>query len=443
MLGTRFGGRIAAVATAASLFIVTVGPVAARSGATVDPNFTNPAQQADWRQSRGAADHRGWNQSESTLSISTVPGLKILWRASGGFNSSPAVANGIVYNGDAGLAAYPADCATDGSYCAPIWNGGTGYPDWNSPAVAGGMVYMQSVNGLFAFNVDCRSDGGRCPPVWTAPSANSGYTSPTIANGLLFVAVAAGRLQAYDVQSCASAGGVCAPMWSADLFGSEPMSSPTVSKGVVYIVGNDGFLYAFDTRCATGGGTCSPIWQANIHDRSQGTPAVANGVVYVATNDGNLYAFKVGCAKNGAACDPIWFAKTGSYVHGSPAVTDDTVYVANTTRLYAFGVGCGTNGALCQPLWRSGWSTDTGGFASSPAVANDFVYIGTQGAYQRNGRLLAYAAHCSAANGVCKAIWRSPFLGAMVNSSPAVAHGMVYVASNSGRFYAFGLPPTP
>ena len=444
MLGTRLGGSLAAIVTAASMFASSVGPVAARNDATVDPSFTNPAQQADWRQSRGAADHRGWNQSETTLSVSTVSGLKILWRAAQGFNSSPAVANGVVYAGDSGLNAYPANCATDGSYCPPLWNGGTGYPDWDSPAVAGGMVYMQSVSGLFAFKVGCRSDGGQCSPVWTDPSANSGYTSPTIANGMLYVAVAAGRLQAYDVQACAAAGGVCAPTWTADLAGFEPMSSPTVSKGVVYITGRDGYLYAFGTRCSSGGGTCSPIWKANIGSESQGGPAVANGVVYVTTSAGNVYAFNVGCGKNGTTCDPVWYAATGIGFHGSPAVTNDMVYVANSSRLYAFAVGCGTNGAQCLPVWRSHKSRVGTWFAAgSPSVANGVVFITTQGKYQQNGRLLAFNAYCTRADGVCTRIWRSPLLGGMVNTSPAVAHGMVYVASNGGTFYAFGLPANP
>ena len=414
MLGTRFGGSLAAIATAAVLFMVSVGPAVARSDAPVNPNFTNPAQQADWRQFNGAADHRGWNQSETTLSVANVSGLQILWRAGQGFNSSAAVANGVVYVADYGvfngvLNAYPADCATDGSYCSPLWTAHPGYADWASPAVAGGMVYMQTDDGLFVYPVGCRNDGGVCAPIWTGTDAASAYTSPTAANGMLFVATKAGELQAYDTQACAIAGGMCAPMWTADLFGREPMSTPSVAKGMVYIVANDGYLYAFGTRCSTGGGTCSPIWKANVHATSQSAPAVANGVVYVDTGAGDVFAFKVGCATGGATCNPIWHAATGSYIHGSPAVTNDMVYVANTSRMYAFAVGCGTNGAQCQPAWRSHKSRGGTSFAAgSPAVANGVVYIATQGKYQQNGRLLAFKAHCAHADGICTADVEAP-----------------------------------
>ena len=232
-------------------------------------------------------------------------------------------------------------------------------------------------------------------------------------------------------------------LWTADLFGTEPDTDPTVSKGIVYIVANDGYLYAFGTRCSTGGGTCSPVWRGNVLAPSQSAPAVANGVVYVDTGAGDLYAFKVGCATGGGVCDPVWYASTGIGFHGSPAVTNDMVYVANGSRLYAFAVGCGTNGAQCLPVWRSHKSRVGAFVAGSPAVANGVVYVTTQGRYQSNGRLLAFKAQCARANGICTAIYRSPLLGGMVNTSPAVAHGQVYVASNGGTFYAFGLPPTP
>jgi hypothetical protein len=447
MLGTRSGRSLAAIAAAASLFTFTAGQAAALEDMGGGSTYLNAAQQADWRQFHGEADHRGWNRAETTLGVGNVTQLRILWRAGLGFNSSAAVANGIVYAADYGvfngvLNAYPAKCATDGSYCSPLWTAHPGYADWASPAVAGGMVYMQTVDGLFAYPVGCRNDGGECSPTWTGTNADTAYTSPTVANGIVFVATGSGQLQAYDAQACRAAGGVCAPIWTADLFGREPMSTPSVAKGMVYIVANDGYLYAFGTRCSTGGGTCSPVWRGNVLTPSQSAPAVARGVVYVDTGAGDVFAFKAGCGTGGATCTPIWHAATGSQIHGSPAVTNDTVYVANATRLYAFGVGCGTNGALCQPLWRSNKTATGGGFASSPAVANGVVYIGTQGKYQSNGRLLAFNAYCVRSDAVCGPLWRSPFLGAMVNASPAVAHGIVYIASNSGQFYAFGLPPT-
>ncbi len=428
---------------AASMVLgLSIGPVAADEDHSIGPAFTNDAQQGDWRQFRGSADHRAWNQAESTLSVSNVSQLRILWQAGGGFNSSPAVANGVVYNGDAGPSAYSPGCASGGAYCSPLWHGNAGYPDWASPAVGAGMVFMQSVNGLYAYRVGCRADGGACDPVWTGINASAAYSSPTYANGMLFVGTQFGFLQAYDVNACANAGGPCEPTWLAPLNG-EPMSAPAVSKGIVYIAAPDGFLYAYGTRCATGVGLCSPIWKGNIHAATELSPSVANGVVYIPNSSGEMFAFKVGCATNGNACQPIWTAAMGAHIHGSPAVTDETVYIAAGRRLFAFEVGCGSNGATCQPVWRSTKSGVGGEIAGSPAVANNVVYVGTQGKFQGTGRLVAYNADCLEADAECAAIFRSPLLGGMVNSSPAVAHGQVYIASNGGTFYAFGLPATP
>jgi hypothetical protein len=449
MLGTRLGVFIAALlAVAAATFgaVAPVAPVAAADGIQPVPYFRNSAQQADWRQFRGDADHRGWNSYETTISVSNVSQLRILWRAAGGFNSSPAVANGVVYDGDGGMAAYDVNCRTDGGNCAALWKGNTGYPDWDSPAVGGGMVYMQSVNGLFAFKVGCRNDGGTCAPIWTGTNADAGYTSPTLANGWLFVATGHGQLQAYNVTRCASTGGVCAPDWVATTNG-ESHSSPSVAKGIVYIVDALGYLTTYPVHCASTGATCAPLGRTNLGTSGDahvnGSVAVADGVAYVSTYEANAFAFATSCLAASSSCTPLWAAKMRGKTHSSPAVSDTTVYFVSGRRIYAYAIGCRDDGGRCQPLWRSGRHPVGGGYASSPAIANGLLFIAQQGKYQANGKLLAFDANCAIDGRTCTALWRSPSLGGMTNSSPAVAHGQVFVATNGGTFYAFGLPSAP
>jgi len=440
MFRRRLASSIAAVATIATLFIGAT-PVAAANDTTVDAASLNAARQADWRQYRGSANHRGWNQSESILSMANVAQLQILWRDGVGFNSSPAVANGVVYNGD-GIRAFGAQCRTDGGYCSPTWTGSTGYPDWGSPAVGGGYVYQQSLSGLYAFKTGCRSDGGNCSPVWTGDNAYVGYTSPTLANGWLYAATGAGQLQAYDTARCAAAGGTCSPDWVADTIG-ESHSSPAVAGGVVYAVTATGLLEAFPAQCGNSGATCTPTWTGDLGAGANSSPAVANGFVYIINANSLASVFKTGCATGGASCNPVWTAQLLGNNHSSPAVTDTKAYFVSGRYVYAFSVGCITAGKTCHPLWHSGRHPAGGQYASSPAVANGVLYIGTQGENQQNGRLIAFDANCATDGRRCTAIWRSPLLGSMVNSSPAVAHGQVYVASNAGQFFAFGLPPAP
>jgi hypothetical protein len=433
----RYGPLLAASLATSVLVCVSAGGVAAHSDDQMAA--TNSAQRADWRQFGGGAEHRGWNNVESKLSLSNVAGLQILWTGSPGFNSSPAVANGVVYNGD-GLTAYVANCRTDGGSCDPLWQTGTGYPDWSSPAVGGGYVYQQSLSRLYAFKVNCRLDGGTCAPVWTDTSDGAAYSSPAFDNGWLYTS-SQNTLQAFDTARCAAAGGECSPDWVADM-GGESMSTPAVSHGVVYAVTADGFLEAFAAHCGTGGATCSPDWRADLHvSRTvEGSPSVANGRVYIATTDGDAYAFATGCATGGNLCSPLWKADIGG-THASPAVTDTTVYFVGH-RIYAFGVDCATDGSYCSPLWKSGKQPVGSSFASSPAIANGVLYVGNQGRNQSNGHLLAFDANCATDGRTCVAVWRSPSFR-MVNSSPAVSHGMVYVSANNGGFYAFGLPPAP
>jgi serine/threonine protein kinase len=72
--------------------------------------------------------------------------------------------------------------------------------------------------------------------------------------------------------------------------------------------------------------------------------------------------------------------------------------------------------------------TTYGGLDSSPVVADGFVYIASQ-----NGMFYAFPARCSA---VCNPAWTAS-LDNLSNSSPAVADNMVYIASTSGKLYAF------
>jgi hypothetical protein len=440
MLRARLRGLLAASVVATSLLSFGAATVAADNDPSVAPALKTSALAADWRQWRDDAAHTGWNQAENTLSLSNVGSLQILWKDSVGFNSSAAVANGVVYNGD-GINAFNVNCRNDGDYCSPLWTAGTGYPDWASPAVGGGMVYQQSLTGLYAFKVGCRSDGGACSPVWANLSDWAAYSSPTFSNGWLYT-TSQSTLQAFNVVRCANQGGNCDPDWTANL--GDTMSNAAVYKGRVFVVDASGYLRAYKAQCGTGGAVCSPIWSGNLTAPTEGTPAVANGVVYVTTYDAQAYAFSTTCGTNGALCSPLWHTQlTGGHTHAAPAVTNSTVYFVTGHRIFAYSTSCLSAGGSCQPLWRSGRPNLSGSFASSPAIANGVLYIGIQGINQNAGKLIAFKANCAKDGRTCYAIWRSPLLGGMVNSSPAVAHGQVYVASNSHVFYAFGLPPTP
>jgi outer membrane protein assembly factor BamB len=107
-------------------------------------------------------------------------------------------------------------------------------------------------------------------------------------------------------------------------------------------------------------------------------------------------------------------------VASSPAVANGVVYVGSEepdSHVYAL------NAATGAQLWAFSATID---FMPSPAVANGVVYVGAD-----DGNLYALNAATGAQ------LWA--FATGDVDSSPAVANGVVYVGSDDGNLYAFDL----
>ncbi len=86
----------------------------------------------------------------------------------------------------------------------------------------------------------------------------------------------------------------------------------------------------------------------------------------------------------------------------------------------------------CQSLWTS---TPTESIIeSSPTIAGGVIYIGSVDAH-----LYAFnASGCSTSP--CSPIWTSPALGESIESSPIIANATLYVASLDHKLYTFHLP---
>ena len=103
--------------------------------------------------------------------------------------------------------------------------------------------------------------------------------------------------------------------------------------------------------------------------------------------------------------------------------------------LYAFDAAgatrCSGSPRTCLPLWTA-LTQDS--IESSPAVANGVVYVGSD-----DDNVYAYAVGCGSGGGSCASIW-SYTTGGVVYSSPAVSNGVVYIGSRDDNLYAFALP---
>jgi outer membrane protein assembly factor BamB len=165
------------------------------------------------------------------------------------------------------------------------------------------------------------------------------------------------------------------------------------------------------------------------------SPAVVDGVVYIGTVDGRLWAYPdMGCGA--ALCtQPLWSSVGLGQIVDSPAVSNGIVYVGSQTsddsndgRLNAFSAsGCGQ--PVCGPLWQ-GLAGSESILQSSPAIGKGVVFVG---AY--DGRIYAFdAAGCGAAE--CQPVWRGETAGT-IESTPTVVNGVVYIGSDDGKLYAF------
>jgi hypothetical protein len=149
------------------------------------------------------------------------------------------------------------------------------------------------------------------------------------------------------------------------------------------------------------------------------SPAVVGGLVYIGSDDGNLYAFKSdGCGQ--PSCRPVSTGPLGQSIYSAPAVNGGLVFVASASsegKLAAFRAsGCGQ--PICQPVWSSPLS----GTMSSPVVVDGILYVGAF-----DGNLYAFkAAGCGSP--ICQPLWHG-HTGGYIESSPAVAGGVVYVGS--------------
>jgi outer membrane protein assembly factor BamB len=310
----------------------------------------------------------------------------VLWytRLSIIFSSSPAVAGGILYIGSIdpvyrdGGALLAVDTATG----EEVWRLATAPGDGflSSPAVVDGIVYVGSYYGI-VIAADAATGSER----WRFQAEAAVYSSPAIVDGIVYVGDIAGNLFALDAASGEQ-------RWRFAIdnrFDRYVNSSPAVADGAIYAIsfprrpGKTAWLHALDA--ATG----QERWRfaAEEGGNLNITPAVSDGLVYVVTDGGFLYAVD---ATDGRE---RWRFDGGvASLPPSPAVVDGVVYLATAagelhsldaasgqerwfrTLPQAFGVAL-----TSAPVVESGtlrWQGNVWSHRASPAVVDGLIYLG-------------------------------------------------------------------
>jgi outer membrane protein assembly factor BamB len=374
--------------------------------------------RTDWAQFHFGPDHNGWNHYENVLSASTVGGLGLRWsyQTGSGVTSSPAVENGEVYVGSWDNKLYALDASTG----VLLWKYATGGAVESSPAVANGVVYFGSDDGnLYALNA---STGAL---LWQYTTGGSVYSAPTVANGMVYFGSDDKNLYALNP-------GTGALLWKYTT--AEGInSSPAVggSDNFVWFGSEDPNNYNDGTFFALNASTGALVWSAFVGNSQNGyvgfsSPALDPPRVYVDvnTNSQQMEFSTLFCL--GAFGGGINWQHSLGGAATSPAVANGWVYAGTSSTYY--GHIPPTLYAMAEMGGGVMWQyTLNAGIKSSPAVANGVVYFG-----DNDGNLYALNANTGAL------LW-SYMTGSSVESSPAVVNGVVYVGSDDGNVYAFGL----
>src|SRR5580692_8780642 len=124
-----------------------------------------------------------WNPCEKVLNVHNVGNLSLKWsyKTGNSVQTSPAVANGVVYVGSDDSKVYALNASTG----TKLWgNYATGSAVYSSPAVANGVVYVGSDdNNVYALNA---STGDKLWSYYTG-SGKALDSSPAVANGMVYI----------------------------------------------------------------------------------------------------------------------------------------------------------------------------------------------------------------------------------------------------------------
>jgi outer membrane protein assembly factor BamB len=242
--------------------------------------------------------------------------------------------------------------------------------------------------------------------VWTyAFGNNEEFYAPTVASGKVYVGSGDNNLYTFDAYDGTK-------LWNYTT-GGKVKSCPAVSNDIVYVACNDGNLYAIDAITGT------KIWNyttgKTVPSWFESSPAIADDVVYVGSNTHTVYALD---AFNG---EKIWNTSIG-WMFSTPAVAYGYVYVTDHNNLYALDASTGAK------IWNFAHYPGLFPEYSSPTVADGIVYIGTGGDDSYSGLFYAFNAYTGEKIEQIE-------MSSKVFSTPAISHGMVYVAS-AHRLYA-------
>jgi outer membrane protein assembly factor BamB len=235
---------------------------------------------------------------------------KIRWRTRlGPTESSPLVANGLVYVGDWRGRVYALD-ERSGSVRWTFQGDGRVK---GAVALSGNRVYAATYKGyLYALNATTGKLDWRAKSQDRLGGRGQFYSTPALAYGRVYIGSTDGKLYSFG----ATTGKL---RWSQGT-GGYVYASPATWRKKVYAGSYSGRFYAFDA--ATG----DVVWRFKANGQISGSATVIDGVVYFATLKERTYALD---ARDGRL---LWTYEDGKY---TPVVADrERLYLVGHARVY-------------------------------------------------------------------------------------------------------------
>jgi len=335
-------------------------------------------------------------------------------------------------------------------------------PIRGSPLVDRGTVYVGSTDG-FLYAADARTGALR----WRFRAAGAVDSAPAAANGLVYFTSRPGVLYALNAASGRLAWKVeFGPDLGTRDYWDYYLSSPVVAAGSVIVGAGDGFVRSLAAR------TGRLRWRFDAGARVRSTPAVAEGFVVVGTASGHVVALHESdgtlawrFATAGASRKFEEESNDTTSVPTTPSISQGRVFVgARDSYLYALDLRRG------EQLWRT--THDGSSWILSTLAVGDRLYVGSGSAnvvqaadpatgaeawrtptrasvfarVVRSGGTLVVSDFAGNVHGIDRSsgepLWQFP-MGQRSVSTPAVADGIVYCASDAGVLFALDVGDAP
>jgi eukaryotic-like serine/threonine-protein kinase len=257
---------------------------------------------------------------------------------------------------------------------------------------------------------------------WQVQTDGAVRSSPAVSGDRIYVGSGDGGLYALDRQTGRRA-------WRFDA-GGLVYGSPAVAGGLVVCANLEGRVFAVDRssgKLRWSFTSASPLpfntTPAGGWDNLASSPVVVGTTVVIGTPDGLIRAVELSSGKS------LWEVKTGGRVRATPAVKDGMVVVGSFDgRVYALDLKTGAerwvHRTVGDTLDSSKFGYDRRAVQSSAAIAEGMVVVGS-----RDGALYGIDAVTGERR------WRVTHQGSWVIGSPAVRDGRAYVGSSDGHFF--------